>query len=577
MSKLILSYSTGLGLLLSSVPAFAYTYIVAPDGSGTECTRTSPCALSTGAQSAHAGDTVILLDGIYKSGLNPENSGTAEAWITFKADDCALPIIEGDGEDAAQTPEGHIPSGMYTQTGTYLRFIGIVSRYWDSGFANGWTGEKTTNSNGNLEYINCIGDGNGRTGFAMYSAGNLKIRECIAAHNGGSPTHSWSSGIQLYAVQGTPDDNIIERSISFENVDGQKNNDGSGFIVDEDTMGATFLNNIAFRNGGSCMRLTRSNNTRMINFSCYHNGQNPNANSPPDPSEFYFTEQQSRDTAIIINSLVAASGSEMDPVAFKFPPETGLSNNVSVDSGPTPFFTDPAGMNPDFRPPAAAAAQVENLGASEGAPDLDIGFDPKCITKENPNVPYQQPWWEYAIDYDYIRSIGGVAQCFHPKQRTGGADIGAYELSGGAHEFSAPGSCVPDPNPEEGGGPVVGGSGGASSTGGSGGSGAEGPGGSGAGGSGLGAASSVGGSGAGGGTPGSGAVGGGAVGSGAVGSGALGGTPGTGGQVGRSSSCQYGPSSSGDGTGRLGWLAALALFGLLGRRRRLGTSTCGDC
>ena len=41
------------------------------------------------------------------------------------------------------------------------------------------------------------------------------------------------------------------------------------------------------------------------------------------------------------------------------------------------------------------------------------------------NYP-NQSWWLYSIDYDYIKSIGGTAQCFHPKARSGSPDIGAY-------------------------------------------------------------------------------------------------------------------------------------------------------
>jgi len=195
------------------------------------------------------------------------------------------------------------------------------------------------------------------------------------------------------------------------------------------------------------MRLTRANNTRMQNFSCYHDGMNPDANSPTNPGEIYWTDQQSRDTTTFVNSIAAASGSPTDPEAFRFPPAAGLSNNLTINSGPTPFFTDPDGINPDFRPPLAAASQVENLGTLAGASDVDIGFDPKCIVKQNPSVPFQKAWWEYAIDYDYIRSIGGVAKCFHPKPRSGGPDLGAYELSGTPHTFSEAGSCVPGPDP----------------------------------------------------------------------------------------------------------------------------------
>jgi hypothetical protein len=435
------------GALAFATPALGAEYFAHPDGSGEECWRDQPCALGTAVPLAMAGDTVILMDGIYREGLYPENSGTEDAWITFRADDCALPIIEGQGEDAVMDADGNYPSGVYIAEATYLRFVGLVSRHWDSGFGNGWTGEATDSSNGHIEYINCIGDGNGRTAFAMYSARGFLVRECIAAHNGGSPTHSWSSGVQLYAVHGTPEENVIERNVSFENADAQKNNDGSGFIVDEQTQGATFRDNIAFRNGGSCMRLTRSNNTRMSHFSCYHNGLNPDANSPTNPGEIYWTDQQSRDTTTFVNSIAAASGSPQDPEAFRFPPSSGLSNNLTINSGATPFFTDPDGMHPDFRPPAAAASQVENRGTAAGASDIDIGFDPKCVVKQSPNVPFQKTSWEYAIDYDYIRSIGGVAKCFRPKPRSGGPDLGAYELSGAPHAWSAEGECVPGSDP----------------------------------------------------------------------------------------------------------------------------------
>ncbi len=430
--------------------AGAAAYYVAPAGSGERCSRATPCALDAGVAKAQAGDTVFLQDGVYKQGLVAANSGRPDAWITFQADERALPIIEGAGEAAIPDENGDYPTGVYV-VGEYLRFIGLVSRHWDSGFANVWTGSvqtvddvpTITPSNGHLEYKNCIGDGNHRTAFAMYSASGLLVRESIAAHSGGSPTHSWSSGIQLYAVQGEIGDNVVERSVSFENVDAQKNNDGSGFIADEHTSNAVLVNNIGFGNGGSCMRLTRSPGVSMSHFSCYHNGRNPTPNSPTDPGEFYFTDELSR-SGNVFGSLLAASGSPVDPLAFVHPAESGFPDNVTIDAGEADFFTDPEGLNPDFRPPAQAAALVENrvTGAS---PDVDIGFDPKCLVRQTPEVPYLQSWWSYSIDYDYIRSIGGVAQCFHPKARTGGADMGAYELSGSLHQFAVPGSCIPSP------------------------------------------------------------------------------------------------------------------------------------
>ena len=37
-----------------------------------------------------------------------------------------------------------------------------------------------------------------------------------------------------------------------------------------------------------------------------------------------------------------------------------------------------------------------------------------------------QSWWLYSVDYDYISTIGGIAQCFHPATRSSPPDIGAY-------------------------------------------------------------------------------------------------------------------------------------------------------
>src|SRR5688572_21031684 len=115
------------GASFAAAPVFAADYLAHPDGSGEDCTRALPCALGTAAMRAVAGDTVILMDGGYHQGLYPKNSGTADAWITFRADQCAVPILEGDGEQAMMDAEGYYPSGVFMSQATYLRFIGIVS------------------------------------------------------------------------------------------------------------------------------------------------------------------------------------------------------------------------------------------------------------------------------------------------------------------------------------------------------------------------------------------------------------------------------------------------------------------
>src|SRR5262245_11453186 len=237
-------------------PAGAATWYVSPAGTATTgCdTRANPCSLAGAATAAVAGDTVVLMDGIYKTALLPQNSGTASAVITFRADDCATPIIEGQGLPPDMSMEDDV--GVYSTTAEYVRLVGIVSRGWNEGFGNGWAGgtDSTAVSNGHWEIESCIAYSNGRTGFTFFSAGNFHLKGSISAHNGSSTVASWSSGVTLFEATGT---NLVEGNVSFENTDQQKHTDGSGFIADEGSNNATFVNNIAFGNSGSCLRLDR--------------------------------------------------------------------------------------------------------------------------------------------------------------------------------------------------------------------------------------------------------------------------------------------------------------------------------
>jgi parallel beta-helix repeat protein len=95
------------------------------------------------------------------------------------------------------------------------------------------------------------------------------VRNSIACHNGAQDP-SWSSGINTYEASGT---NIIDGNVSFENIDVSSHaSDGSGFILDFGSTHGLFVNNIAFRNGGSCIRLTNSSGGELVNNTCVLNG-----------------------------------------------------------------------------------------------------------------------------------------------------------------------------------------------------------------------------------------------------------------------------------------------------------------
>jgi hypothetical protein len=391
------------------------TYYASPTGSGSSCTLASPCSLGTAAGKPKPGDIVCLRGGTYSSGLFATVSGTSTAWITFAAYPGELPIISS--------------STGVNVTGTYLSFNGIVSENASSGFANKWVGANATSGgNGNLEFVNCIADMNTANGIAFFSAQGVHIAQCIVAHNGSSTTNSWSSGVDIYSAQGSYTDNVVERTVSFENVDMQCHTDGSGFIADSAGTGSSFIDNIGFRNGGSCIRLTTAPNSHIINNTCYGDGLDPQAGTtnsascgqgPTKPGEIFYSSASTLPSSVLENNLaVPASGQTAFVLAGTLPDSTDIAASV----GSTPFFNNPP---PDFTLTSAAAGTIVGKGSTSGAPSVDIGFDPKCIKSGSPGASAPS-WWIYSIDYTYIASIGGVAQCFHAKTRSLPPDIGAY-------------------------------------------------------------------------------------------------------------------------------------------------------
>lgn len=417
-SRARFSTRAGLVALLVSPHTLAANYFVAPDGSdnnpGTE-SKPFKTMRKAGEMATSPGDTVYIRGGVYGGGwdahLSPQASGTAQAPITFRAYPGELPIL--DGTELEDNGSGVEPTEVAV---SHVRFMGLVARNWpSSGFSNGWlsaSGEAEPDAvspSSDLEFINCIADNNGINGFAFNSAGNVRFEHNISLHNG-QLLPSWSSGFSLYAATGT---SVVDGNVAFENIDISDNrSDGSGFILDEDSSGALFVNNIAFRNGGSCIRLTLSAGGQLLNNTCIQNGQDSNVMFN---DEIYVSDAQSASGATATNNVIwpgkAAFGGE----------NIAQSNNVIVNDGSS-FVSGTGAL--DFSL-AAGASQLIDQGSASNAASNDIGFDFKCI-KEQSGL---DRWWQYAIDYDYVASVGGVAGCFTPGARPagGGVDVGAYE------------------------------------------------------------------------------------------------------------------------------------------------------
>lgn len=445
MRHCILASSSLLAVLSLAGTAGAVTMYVSPTGTGTApacTTRSAPCSLSSAASTAAAGDVVVLMDGVYNQSLYITNSGTDASWITFQADECATPIIEGTG---AGPMDDNQDGGVASTTASFIKFRGLVARGWNIGFGNGWAGgtEEDTESNGHWDIEHCISYSNGRTGFTFFSAQNFTLKHSISAHNGSSKVHSWSSGVTLFEAEGTC---LVEGNVSFENTDAERSTDGSGFIVDEESNGVTFLNNIAFGNAGSCFRLTRSSGTKFINNTCYHNSQfGSRATGPTNPGEIYFTNGGvTQQNVNFMNNVIVGTGqAPAGSTPIQNQPPSGWTKNV-VTTGSVNYFTAADGTNPSFVPASGATNLIGQGNTGNGAPSNDIGFDPKCLVKRTPvmvGMVARETFWQYDVDIDYIKSIGGVAKCFNPGARSGNPDIGAYKA--GNVSAITPGSCVP--------------------------------------------------------------------------------------------------------------------------------------
>ena len=195
------------------------------------------------------------------------------------------------------------------------------------------------------------------------------------------------------------------------------------------------------------------------------------ATGPTNPGELYFTnagvtiQGVTFTNNVIVGTGTAPAGSQ--PVQNM--PTSGWSNNVVTTGTPT-FFTAPTGTNPSFVPASGDTMLTAKGATGNAVPSADIGLDPKCLVKRTPVMVGQVArvsTWQYDVDIDYIKSIGGVAKCFNPKARSGTPDIGAYRP--GTVTAIAPGSCVAPPITGTGGSGGAGGNGGTAGSGGAGG------------------------------------------------------------------------------------------------------------
>jgi parallel beta-helix repeat protein len=277
------------------------------------------------------GDTVYFMDGLYLStnidrGIKINNSGTADAWITYKAMPGAKPIIKQiGGWDHIIIKASYIlidglnvegNSAAYTQKEAEEAYERCITAK-NAGRPIDYNSIAQYNTNGidvtgrelrpaglevphhvtirNCEISYCPGGG-----IATMESDWILI-ENNRVHNNCAPMMWAGSGISIFHSMDvdtnvTDYKNIVRNNIVYRNqtnikwIDMDRYSDGNGIIIDDNKnaqisftpyKGRTLVeNNICYENGGSGIHGFSSSNVDIIHNTVYNNGRNPDVNYP---------------------------------------------------------------------------------------------------------------------------------------------------------------------------------------------------------------------------------------------------------------------------------------------------------
>jgi Chondroitinase B len=171
--RLLLIVALSLWLcLLCGESVWAATYYISPGGNDQQDGAARESAWATFAHAwtvIQPGDTLIVLDGIYNQGIEPQVNGTPDAPIIVRADRDGQAFIDGQDQ--------RIPVYLYRD---YYIIEGIVARngnhtvYFISGSNN--ILRRVSGYDANLDVNSDV--------FAIYDSHNNLIEDCLAAGTG---------------------------------------------------------------------------------------------------------------------------------------------------------------------------------------------------------------------------------------------------------------------------------------------------------------------------------------------------------------------------------------------------------
>lgn len=153
--------------------SLAATFYAAPAGSGTTCGSGSPCSLTSGVGKLVAGDTLILKDGTYNSGITVGSSGTASSPITIKAENDGRAIVDGQRQRETLKISGK----------NYVNVEGLIlqNALYDVVKVSGGS------SHINLKRLSAYNAGAGNYHlFLIWSSSYVLVEDCVASQTSGA-------------------------------------------------------------------------------------------------------------------------------------------------------------------------------------------------------------------------------------------------------------------------------------------------------------------------------------------------------------------------------------------------------
>jgi hypothetical protein len=368
--------------LISQVPT-ATTYYVSGSGNDKNSGLTPSSAFRTiqrAADLTRPGTTVLIMDGVYKNSsptgasLGIQRSGTANAWITYKAYPGDKPKIQHNGWN-----------GIYIQNGaSYIEVNGLEIVGNNANITLSYALSQKYNKSNPMTSGNCInidGRQNGRSHHIRIL--NNKVHDCggagisaiesdyVTVDNNEVYNNAWyspygSSGISLLNNWNYDRNQnykmFVTRNKVYNNkmmvpwyVNG-KFQDGNGIIVDRARdngyQGRTLIaNNISYKNGGSGMHTYQSDHVDFVHNTVYQNNQTQGSTSGQIMSNY------SGDVKVINNILYSAPNKPISTTnkstntTFNY----NLYNNNgsrAISVGPNDIMADPQFVNAsggDFR------------------------------------------------------------------------------------------------------------------------------------------------------------------------------------------------------------------------------------